>query len=266
MKLAPVEIVVFAPHPDDEVIGTGGLIQQALARDRRVRVVFSTSGDGYPRAAARLAGKTLGELEPADFVHLGETRRAEALAADRELGLSERDLIHLGFPDGSFGEVLAARGSEPIRSPLTQVTESPTTGAPYTRRAALEAFGRVLEDARPAEIYVTDAADEHGDHVATHQVVVEAMKKTRSTARLFTFMVHAAGDRWPEPGPVFETKTIDGVVYPRGVKWPPPVRVALLPGQAANKFRALKKNESQWALDHDYLGAFVKSEEVFWNA
>jgi len=49
------------------------------------------------------------------------------------------------------------------------------------------------------------------------------------------------------------------------VTWPPPVRLRVLPGQAANKFRALKKNESQWALDHDYLGSFVKSEEVFWT-
>lgn len=265
MKVAPVDIVVFAPHPDDEVIGCAGVIQQALARDRRVQVVFSTSGDGYPRAAARLAGKTLGELEPADFIRLGETRRAEALAADRELGLAERDLVHLGFPDGSFGGVLAATGSEPVRSPLTQLSESPTTGAPYTRRGALDGFVRLLEDSRPAEVYVTDAADEHGDHSATHQIVTEAIKRTGSTARVFTFMVHAAHDRWPDPGPLFETKTIDGVVYPRGVKWPPPIRVPLLPGHAANKFRALKKNESQWALDHDYLGSFVKSEEVFWQ-
>ena len=266
MTGAPVDLLIFSPHPDDEVIGCAGVIQQAMARDRRVRIVFSTSGDGYPRAAARLAGKTLGELEPSDFLRLGEARRAEALAADRELGLAERDLVHLGFPDGSFGRVLAATGSEPAQSPLTQLTESPTTGAPYTHRAALDAFVRALEDSRPAEVYVTHAADEHGDHSATHQIVTEAIQKTGSTARLFTFMVHAAHDRWPDPGPQFETKTIDGVVYPRGVKWPPPVRVRLLPGQAANKFRALKKNESQWALDHDYLGSFVKSEEVFWTA
>jgi hypothetical protein len=78
-------------------------------------------------------------------------------------------------------------------------------------------------------------------------------------------MVHAADDRWPDPGPIYETKEIDGVVYPRGVLWPPPIRVPILPGQAANKFRALKKHASQWALDHDYLGAFVKTEEVFWR-
>src|SRR5258707_6104914 len=71
-----VDIVVFSQHPDDEVIGTGGVIQQALAAGKRVRVVFSTSGDGYLRAAAALAGKSLGDLQPLDFVHLREARRA----------------------------------------------------------------------------------------------------------------------------------------------------------------------------------------------
>src|SRR4051794_14884739 len=41
-------IVVFAPHPDDEVIGCAGIIMQALARGARVKVVAITSGDGFP--------------------------------------------------------------------------------------------------------------------------------------------------------------------------------------------------------------------------
>src|SRR3954463_13514957 len=45
-------IVVFAPHPDDEVIGCAGIIMQALARGARVKVVAITSGDGFPAAAA----------------------------------------------------------------------------------------------------------------------------------------------------------------------------------------------------------------------
>lgn len=263
MTLKPVDIVVFAPHPDDEVIGTGGVIQQALAEGKRVRVVFSTSGDGYPRAAARLAGKSLGELEPEDFIALGVTRRAEAVAAGHELGLTEKDLVHMGFPDGAFSAALAS--TRALTAPLTRLAASPTTGAPYTRASAVDGFAEILEASRPSEVYTTNGADEHADHVATFQTVSEAMKKTGSKARLLTFVVHAGHDRWPDPGPRYEPKEIDGVVYPRGVSWPPPVRRSILPGQAANKFRALKRNESQWALDHDYLGSFVKSEEVFWT-
>ncbi len=112
---------------------------------------------------------------------------------------------------------------------------------------------------------MTDEADEHADHVATYRIVSDAMAETASKARLFTFVVHAADDRWPDPGPRYETKTIDGIVYPVHVTWPPPIRIPITSGEAVVKLRALKQHFSQWALDGPYLGAFVKSEEVFWG-
>lgn len=259
------DIVVFSPHPDDEVIGCGGIIQQALAAGKRVRVVFVTSGDGYPRAAATLLGKTVLALGPEDFVKLGETRRAEAYAADRELGLTERDIVHLAYPDGAFDRVARATDGTPVEAVLTRQTASPTTGAPYTRAAAVAQFAEILDGSQPERVYVTDAADEHGDHSASHEIVAAAMRESGSRSELFTFMVHTARDRWPDPGPCYETKTLDGVVYPAGVPWPPPVRVPITAEQQAAKRRALEKHASQWILDHAYLGAFVKSEEVFWR-
>ena len=259
------DIVVFSPHPDDEVIGCGGVIQSALAAGKRVRVVFSTSGDGYPQAAATLLGKTVVTLGPADFIRLGETRRAEAYAADAVLGLDEQDIVHLGFPDGAFDKVAAATG-EPVTAVLTRLSASPTTGAPFTRAAAVEQFAKVLDGARPETVYVTDAADEHADHRATYEILMAAIHEAGSRARVETFVVHTAGDRWPDPGPCFETKTIDGVVYPAGVPWPPPIRLPITPAQQDVKRRALMKHASQWVLDHEYLGAFVKTEEVFWRA
>lgn len=57
-RLAPVEVLVFALHPDDEVIGTGGVVLQAIAGGKSVRIVFITNGDSYPRAASpALPGK-----------------------------------------------------------------------------------------------------------------------------------------------------------------------------------------------------------------
>jgi len=37
--------MVVAPHPDDEVLGAGGLIQQAVAAGAEVRIVYLTNGD-----------------------------------------------------------------------------------------------------------------------------------------------------------------------------------------------------------------------------
>jgi len=39
------KIVVFAPHPDDEVIGCAGIIQECLAKNGEVYIVFLTNGD-----------------------------------------------------------------------------------------------------------------------------------------------------------------------------------------------------------------------------
>lgn len=52
LRLSPVDVLVFAPHPDDEVIGAGAVLQQALAERKTVRIVFATNGDGYPEAAS----------------------------------------------------------------------------------------------------------------------------------------------------------------------------------------------------------------------
>ena len=41
-------LLVFAPHPDDETIATGELIQLAIAAGVAVRVVFATDGDNNP--------------------------------------------------------------------------------------------------------------------------------------------------------------------------------------------------------------------------
>src|SRR6478736_5359349 len=49
-------ILYFAPHPDDESLGGGGLIQHAVGVGAAVKVVFLTDGDRNPwaqRAAER---------------------------------------------------------------------------------------------------------------------------------------------------------------------------------------------------------------------
>ena len=40
-------LLVVAPHPDDETLGAGGLIQRVLAHGGTVRVMLVTAGDGY---------------------------------------------------------------------------------------------------------------------------------------------------------------------------------------------------------------------------
>ena len=243
LNLGPVSLLIFAPHPDDEVIGCGGVIQRAVAKGERVRVVFLTSGDGYPRAAARLFNKPETRVDANDLMRLGRAREAEAGAAAVVMGLDADDLVFLRYPDAGMASLSLER-----------------------RASALRDVGRILEDSRPSRVYVTDRADEHPDHRAANELVVESIAAFRGSPELFTFLVHSGGDvHWPRSGPTYETTVWDGVTYPAGVTWPPPVRFPIDGKESELKSRALAAHASQWALDHAYLRKFLKSEEIFWK-
>jgi LmbE family N-acetylglucosaminyl deacetylase len=285
-RLGPVDVLVFAPHPDDEVIGAGAVLQQALAEGKSVRIVFATNGDGYPQAASALFHKPIAALARADFLSLGATRQREAVAAAKVLGVSASSLVFLGYPDAALAGVYADESSAPVESPLTGRTstygpaqsdfhtQAHGSPAPYTRAAALADFEEILRDSAPGQVYVTDGADEHPDHSATFDLVRDAAMAIGDRGALRTYLVHSGpGLEWPWPvGPTpqtaFESHTVGGATYPLGVTWPPPVRVPVTSAQSALKLRALAAHVSQWdlPLDRVFLESFVKSEEVFWTA
>jgi LmbE family N-acetylglucosaminyl deacetylase/glycosyltransferase involved in cell wall biosynthesis len=74
-------LLVLAPHPDDEVIGCGGLVAQHLREHRRVRIVIATDGAQAGDVAAREA----------------ESRRGIAALGDAEV-------VFLGFRDRTLGD------------------------------------------------------------------------------------------------------------------------------------------------------------------
>lgn len=283
MSLLRVDLLVFAPHPDDETIGAGGAIQQALAAEKDVRVVFVTNGDGYPRAASVLLGKPIEELGPADYLSLAATRQREAVSAAAWLGLGASSLVFLGYPDGAMPEVIANESGRPVESPFTarHSTYGPAYadyhaaayGQPgaYSRRSVIDDVVEILRDSAPGQVCVTDPADTHPDHAATFELVTEAAARIGYAGDLLTFVVHSGpGECWPwPPGAAqqrpFEQHAIDGVMYPIGAAWPPPVRVPLTSSQHELKLRAIAAHASQFAVDRQYLESFVKSEEVFWR-
>ena len=119
LRLAPVDLLVFAPHPDDEVIGAGGMLQRAVESGMRVLIVFVTNGDGYPKAASALLDRPIPALRTSDYVKLAAARQREAVAADHVLGVSTSNLVFLGYPDGVLARVYADAGDGPVQSPTT---------------------------------------------------------------------------------------------------------------------------------------------------
>ena len=90
-------LVIVAPHPDDEVLGCGGLIQQAVAAGADVRVIYLTNGDHNQVAFKLYRGRL--HLSAKDYFKFGERRRTEAMAATNLLGLPSDHLFFLGYPD-----------------------------------------------------------------------------------------------------------------------------------------------------------------------
>ncbi len=87
-----LDILVIAPHPDDESLVTGGLTHRLVAGDAHVELVLATAGEGS-RAGGTPAA-------------LGAARTAEARTAARLLGI--REVHELGLPDGGLQDHLDA--------------------------------------------------------------------------------------------------------------------------------------------------------------
>ena len=86
-------LLVLAPHPDDESLGCGGLI--ALLRDAKatVTVIFVTSGSASHTSKMYPAGV------------LSKIRESEAINACAELGVSTEHIHFLHAPDSGLSQL-----------------------------------------------------------------------------------------------------------------------------------------------------------------
>jgi LmbE family N-acetylglucosaminyl deacetylase len=85
-------VVVFAPHPDDDVIACGGSIVRAVGDGVRVELVYCTDGS---MSHAAVLGISSDPSPP----ELAAIRHDEAVAAAQIMGVGPGDLHFLGFQD-----------------------------------------------------------------------------------------------------------------------------------------------------------------------
>lgn len=277
---APVDLVVFAPHPDDETLGAAGVMMQALGRGERVHVVIFTNGDGYPDAASLLLNKPVDALRPDDYLELARVRQLEVHGALAVLGLTPADVTFLGYPDAGLDKVYETRGEELFVQRFTGKSETygigapdfhtkmHGSGAPYRYESVLDDLVRLLSQLQPKEIYVTHERDNHPDHQAAHRFVKDALRAIGFTGAAYTYLIHdGPGWPWPEgPTPTAHhaPEPVNGEQVPRGAPWPPPVRGALTEQEALRKLTAIRAYPSQLAAARTYLESYAKAEEIFW--
>ena len=162
-------ILVLAPHPDDEVLGCGGVIQRAKSMNIPVHVVFLTYGDFNEWSF--FIYRKLPPITPTAVEGMGEVRHDEAVAADESLGLSPDDLTFLGYPDVGTLSIMQSHwgAAKPYRSALTRTEDVPyknafRPGAPYKGESILADMEKVIGDFKPTKIFVSHPADRHPDH------------------------------------------------------------------------------------------------------
>ena len=182
-KPYPKRIVVFSPHPDDDVISMGGTIRRLVEQKHDVHVAYETSGniavgdeevirflhfingfnqifnnsedkvitDKYAEIRKFLKEKKDGDIDTRDILTIkGLIRRGEARTA---CTYNNIPLDHCHFLDLPFYETGRIQ-----KGPLTE--------------ADVEIVRNLLREVKPHQIFVAgDLADPHG----THRVCTDAV-------------------------------------------------------------------------------------------
>lgn len=146
--------LVVAPHPDDESLGCGGLIAEAVRLGGAVHVAVVTDGAGSHSESQTHRPDLLRQL-----------RRGETLEAVAVLGLPPERVSFLDIPDGRA----------PQRGPAAE--------AAGRRLAAL------ARDIAAGTIFTSWNYDTHPDHAAAHRYAAAAAREAQ--ASLFSYPVWA---------------------------------------------------------------------------
>jgi len=198
-------ILIVSPHPDDDVLGSGGLIQRALGYGKTVFVLYFTVGDGFPDAVRKYLHLP---LIPRSFQTLGRVRHNEAVDAEHHLGVPVNRLFFLCYPDGGLLNILHSPSPLSIyRSRTTGLTKADypfayRRDAPYSRQKVLELTRTVLKDINPGTIVLNHPADVHPDHRAARDFTLLALNAIPRSPTLLSYLIHYPN--WPSATGFFQ--------------------------------------------------------------
>ena len=186
-KPYPKDILIFSPHPDDDVISMGGTFARLIKQGHNVHVAYETSGciavcddevvrfldflrgfdeQGKLKArqedCRRMLREKVGDEDTREILDIKALiRRGEATAACRHMGLPTDHIHFLNLPFYETGTIK--------KGPLTD--------------ADCKIVRDILEQIRPHEMFVAgDLADPHGTHRVCLDAVLAALDDLRHTS------------------------------------------------------------------------------------
>ncbi len=216
----PKRILIFSPHPGDDVLSMGGTLLRLAEHKHEVHIAYQVSGSGtvkdevlqrYLDFHQHVGGETgpPGEFRRASHMKALKAAicRAEARAAAR---VCQVNPDHLHFLDLPFYE---------------------KAGEVYRQVSAedIEITARLLEQIQPHQIYAAgDLADPHGTHRICLEILAQALRQSSGEgwfAECEAWLYRGAWAQWP-------IHEVD-------------MAVPLSPAELACKRRAVFQHESQ---------------------
>jgi len=200
-------VLVFSPHPDDDVISMGGILRKLWENENQIVVAYMTSGN--------IAVFDHDVTRHLDFVE----RAAAALAIDPAVVRRARDTVNAGMEQKAPGDIdipvvqdlkKFIRESEAIAA-LAAVGIPPTAARfldlPFyqTGEVRKRPLGdsdvaivlKLLEDTRPDLIFVAgDLSDPHGTHRTCKAAVERALARYQAAQRPEVWLYRGAWQEW----------------------------------------------------------------------
>ncbi len=167
---AATRLLVVAPHPDDETIATGVLVQQVRAMGGEVHILLLTNGDNNPWPQRWLERRLL--IGTAGRKRWGQRRYAEMLQALQSLQVPRQALQSMGWPDMGVTELLMRDGMQ-----------------------AAASIALAIDRFQPSLIALPSIEDRHPDHGAAHVLVQLALAGRAVAPRQLTYLVHGDASR-----------------------------------------------------------------------
>lgn len=235
-------VIIFSPHPDDDVISMGGTFSRLVDQGHDVHVVYQTSGniavfdddviryadffesmyDGishdfkkqsaeaslYVTVKDTIANKKKGDIDSAEVRLIkGLIRKSEAKAAARYIGLSDENIHFLDLPFYESGRIK--------KNPVTQ--------------ADLDIMVNIIDEIKPHQIFLAgDLSDPHGTHRVCLSLAFQALNHLQHEAFMRDCWIWLYRGAWQE----WDIHEID-------------MAVPLSPDELLRKRRAIFKHQSQ---------------------
>lgn len=255
-KPYPKTIVVFSPHPDDDVISMGGTLQRLVDQHHEVHLAYQTSGniavgdeeviryvslmldvlDKFDTKNDKLRNKYIdvlsflkeeklsGDVDSEDVLYIkGQIRREEARSACRFIGIKPEN-VH--FLDLSFYETGKVQKAKLTDNDVLKII-------PF------------LDGVQPHQIYLAgDLSDPHGTHKVCLDAALAAIEELKNKEWMKTCRIWMYRGAWAE----WEIDHIE-------------MAVPISPEQLRLKRNSILKHQSQME-SAPFMG---NDERLFWQ-